>query len=79
MYMDFLKTISCVTDKGVNNQPIKMTMTMAMTNILLNINAYSDSVNYLLKQSICKKIILNHSTNLCPETIIETKTTLESI
>ena len=52
---------------------------MTMTNVLLNINAYSNLVKYLLKLSICKKVILNHNTNLCPETIIEAKTTLESI
>ena len=52
-------------------------MTMTMTNVLLNINTYSDTVKYSLLQSLCKKIILNQSTNLCSETIIEAKTTLE--
>ena len=31
-----------------------------MTNILLNINAYSDSAKYSLQPGICKKIIFEH-------------------
>ena len=30
-------------------------MTMTMTNVLFNINAYSDSVKYSLQQLMCKK------------------------
>ena len=54
---------------------------MAMTNVLLNINVYSDSVNYVLRQSICKRNELNiiANANLCPETISEATTAFEII
>ena len=53
-------------------------VTMTMTNVLLNINAYKEIQLNIHYNSLCAKKKYKR-TNLCPETIIEAKTTLESI